>query len=77
MGRTCLVGGLLAVSLSGCFTITYRGNHDYTGVERSEWGDYFLWGLVGEIVVDLGSECPTASLAGRASRPSFRGFWRR
>jgi len=37
----------------GCFTITYRGNRDYIGVERSEWGHYFLWGLVGEMVVDL------------------------
>jgi len=55
--RLRFLGGWLATALlAGCYTISYKGSAGTS--ERSEWDNYFLWGLIGQATVDLQQTCP-------------------
>lgn len=48
----------LALTVCGCAT-TFRDARAPAGVERSEWANFYLIGLVGEAEVDVRDHCPT------------------
>ncbi len=44
--------------LAGCYTVSYQTKLPGGGGYQDQRGDYFLWGLVGEQVVQLKQLCP-------------------
>ena len=69
-------GGLLAAMLllTGCYTISYKGNRSGSGVEKDEWGNYFLWGLVGETNVNLATMCPSGVARWKSQQTFVQGL---
>jgi len=71
--RGRLVGGWLAAALlAGCYTISYKGSAGAS--ERSEWDNYFLWGLVGEANVDLQQMCPEGVAKWKSQQTFVQGL---
>ena len=68
--------GLLAATLllTGCYTISYRGRGSGSGMEKSEWGNYFLWGLVGETDLDLEQACPGGAARWKSQQTFVQGL---
>ncbi|MHB8878978.1 MAG: Bor/Iss family lipoprotein [Myxococcaceae bacterium] len=56
--RRVLVCTAVGLLLAGCQTVSYRTNLAGGGKRYEEPASYFLWGLVGEKVVDLRRICP-------------------
>jgi len=74
--RRRLVGASLAavLLLSGCYTISYKGDRPGLGSEQSEWDNYFLWGLVGEAKVDLRQVCPRGVSSWKSQQTFVQGL---
>lgn len=68
---SCLSLGLL---LTGCYTISYKGDRAGAGAEKSEWNNYFLWGLVGEANVDLQQVCPGGVSSWKSQQTFVQGL---
>ncbi|MFL5445964.1 MAG: Bor/Iss family lipoprotein [Myxococcales bacterium] len=54
----CLLG------TAGCYKATFlRDTNAIRGVERDKWADFFLFGLVGEVTIDVAEFCPRGRVA--------------
>jgi hypothetical protein len=52
-----LAGALCAVASSGCFKATFGDPTQVPGIEHNRWTDFYLYGLVGDEVVDVNEFC--------------------
>jgi len=52
------------LATAGCYKATFlRDTNAIRGVERDKWADFFLFGLVGEVTIDVAEFCPEARVA--------------
>jgi hypothetical protein len=63
LGTTLLAAALL-LGASGCYKATFYKNPSVTkGAEHEEWTDFFVFGTVGDVQVDVKKFCPTGDVA--------------
>jgi hypothetical protein len=55
--RSLLLIAAASVAMSGCYKATFVQPKTAAGVERDEWTDFFVFGLVGEEQRDIGMYC--------------------
>ena len=49
---------LLAISMLGCYRVSYRTQRPPNGVSYSKHDPFFLWGWVGHHTIDVQMTCP-------------------
>jgi hypothetical protein len=52
------------LATAGCYKATFlRDTNAIRGVERDKWADFFLFGLVGEVTIDVAEFCTRGRVA--------------
>ncbi len=69
-----LSSALLLVLSAGCNTVRYHTNLPGGGGRRQETASFFLWGLVGEKVVNLDAVCPSGTARWQNEKTFLDGF---
>ena len=58
-----LVAAAISLAASGCYKATFGDPSAVPGIEHDRWTDFFVFGLVGDEVVDIQEFCPDGRAA--------------